>query len=175
MTTSQPLLPRLRCRRRSCRLRCRRRSCFAVYIHVLYAGMCIRLRAYVTTFVAATASTFVLRRRRCLLPPLLREERKEKIHTGMYTCRCIYISYVRKPLVPPRLCFVAHGACFLSCSAHSENHNLYIHVGVYLVYIKHVRAHFAATTASTSFFVDDGACFYPCSAQSLAVRFSASK
>ena len=100
---------------------------------------------------------------------------KKKIHTGMYTCRCIYISYVRKPLVPPRLCFVAHGACFLSCSAHSENHNLYIHVGVYLVYIKHVRAPFAATTASTSFFVDDDACFHPCSAQSLAVRFSASR
>ena len=72
--------------------------------------MCIILRAYVTTFAAATASTFVLRRRRCLLPPFLREERKEKyipvcIHVGVsisrtYVNHWYRLDFVSSPTVP---------------------------------------------------------------------------
>ena len=40
--------------------------------------------------------------------------------------------------------------------------SIHIHVGVYLVFITHVRDHFAAATGSASLFFADGACFGVC-------------
>ena len=138
-----------------------------VYIHVGVYTTCVRNR-----FAAASAwSSF--RRRWRLLPLLLRAPRKiNNSFRYIYTYMLVYKfrPYVTalQPL-PPRLCFVADDSCFLS-SPRTET-IIYIHVDVYLGYMTHVRAQFAAATASTSFFVNDGACFLPCLVQSIRRSF----